>query len=87
MNLLLGSLASWERVFVCPPKLRWRGLLQTEERRGCDYGFCVCAVGMAKVWAGGEATGIQGGETESWMHALENMTSSKSEILWFGVSA
>lgn len=25
MNLLLGSLASWERVFICPPKLWGKG--------------------------------------------------------------
>lgn len=56
----------------------WR-LLQTEEQGGCDYGFCVYAVGMVKVWAGGEATGIRGGETGSWIHALENMISDSSQ--------
>lgn len=52
MNLLQGSLARWERVFVClalPPRLR--GLLWTEERGGCDYGFCVYAMGMVG-WRG-----------------------------------
>lgn len=65
---------------VCPQSCGGvGGLLQTEEQGGCDYGFCVCAVEMMKVRAGGEAAGIQGGETGSWMHALENMTSDLSQ--------
>lgn len=60
-----------------PPRLR--GLLWTEERGGCDYGFRVYAMGMVKVWAKEEATGIQGGETRPWMHASENMIGDSSQ--------
>lgn len=51
--------------------------------RGCDYGFCVYVMGTVK---GGEARGIQGGETGSWMRASQNMISDLSRKS-FGVSA
>lgn len=51
--------------------------------RGCDYGFCVYVMGTVK---GGEARGIQGGETGSWVRASQNMISDSSQKS-FGVSA
>lgn len=51
--------------------------------RGCDYGFCVYVMGIVK---GGEARGIQGGETGSWMRASQNMISDSNQKS-FGVSA